>query len=224
MVKIKVARASKKTGLIIPPRQLNKQIDKRIVHHAEKKYYDVLQNSTVTGSYDNPHYAVLNNFAQGDSDITRDGDTARMKSLHFRALVTAANNAACAGRLLIVQYYAGNRDLASASTITYDLDDVLEGGNAVQSVYDHYRHDLKPRFKVLYDRRIDTRQFGGASTGGTLFIDKKIPLRNAEVQFVSSLQRMSKNCIFLLWTSDRTDASGNEPLIEYNSRLYYSDV
>lgn len=190
---------------------------------AERKYHDTT-NTNQAGSYDNAIFNVVNAVSQGDTDTARDGDSLRMTSLEVRGEVSFANSATAIGRLIILIMKPGNSELSAGSTVTYGLADILSLGASSAATFDHYLHDNRSRFQILYDRVFSNMDVGAASAANRLHFHKMFGLKKKLVQYEAASTRMTKNAIYWVWMSDQTDASGNELLLNIQTRLNYIDV
>lgn len=214
---------AKRTGLTKTQKRVVAKVARNVVKSAaERKYHDE-QITAQAGSYDSALVQVLNDPAQGDGDTQREGDSIRMTSLQFRGSIDFTATPAGIGRLMIVLMKPGNRALGSASTITYDLDDVLQIGATSHSYISPYHHDNRTRFQVLYDRTFSSQDSAAAGQYARVHINKVIGLKQKLCQFDAASTRMSKNCIVAFWFSNQL-AAGNPPTLDMYSRLNFMDV
>ena len=205
-------------------KQVRKMAKNAVINLGEKNYHDVITTSQ-DGSYDNAFVSVLNKVAQSTTDTSRIGDSYRMTSLEVRANISWANSASAIGRLIIALMKPGDRDLGSAATTTYGLDDLLSNGASSGATYDMYSNDLRSRFQILYDRTFCCSQDGqSANVNSRVHLHKMIPLKKKLVQLEASTTRIIKNGIYLFWFSNATDASANEPKLSVHTRLRFIDI
>lgn len=195
-----------------------------VTGRAERKYHDTTSTNQA-GSYDNAIFGVINAISQGDTDTARDGDSCRMTSLDLRGEVSFVNSAVAIGRLIVFISKPGNSELTSGSTATFGLGDILSLGASSAATYDHYLHDSVPsRYQILYDRVFSNADVGAASASNRLHFHKMLGLKQKLVQYEAASTRMTKNAIYWVWMGNDTDASGNEPLLNIQTRLNFIDV
>lgn len=208
-----------------PQRKKVAKIARNVVTNmAEKKYHDTT-NTNQEGSYDNAVFNVINAVSQGSTDTSRNGDSLLMTSVDIRGEVSFANSAVGIGRLIVFMAKPGNSDLTSGSTVTYGLGDILSLGASSGATFDHYLWDSVPsRFQILYDRVFSNSDVGAASNNNRLHFHKTIGLKQKPVQYEAATTRISKNALYWCWMGNDTDASGNEPLLNIQTRLRFLDI
>lgn len=124
-------------------KEVAKIANKQIAKQAEKKYH----LATTTGAKDWAGACIdLTGIAQGDTDITRDGDELYLKSIRLKSLIQYADTYnAC--RTIIFQWYDD-----TTPTPGDVLSPTYVGGQ--QAPLAPYKHDLASKFKILFDKTI----------------------------------------------------------------------
>lgn len=221
---VKKKATYKRTGLSKKQKTAVAKIAKNVVvGTAERQYHDTTSTDQA-GSYDNAVFGIINAVSQGSTDTSRDGDSLRMTSLDIRGEVSFANSATSIGRLIVLIMKPGNSELTSGASATYGLGDVLSLGASSAATFDHYLHDNRNRFQILYDRVFSNQDVGAASNNNRVHFHKMFGLKKKLVQYEAGTTRMTKNAVYWIWMGNVTDASGSEPLLNIQTRLNFIDV
>lgn len=176
--------------------------------NSEKKYIDLSFNNNPDVSSGTVNF--LNDIPVGDTAITRDGNSVRMKSLSIKGVIQLNTSATQTYvRMLVVQWYANVLD------VTPSFADVLES----LSITSHYNKDYVGNFRVLTDRN--------------MIVDTQFPLKtfsfyyplNAVTRWLTTdtsgdQTSMTKNGLyFMCFSSEAT----NTPAVNITSRVLFYD-
>lgn len=178
-------------------RKIRKQMN------AEQKYHD--QNLSGTNvDYSGVAYA-LNNPGQGDTDITRDGDSLKVLNSVIKFIIT--RNGADAYVRCIVFWDQGSR--YSAAT------DILTNSGSALAPLSTRAHDTRFYFNTLYDKvvHVDTNKPE---------VMRTIKLNiNKHTQFSAGSTTITTGVLRVLFISDQV--TSNLPTVHMTSRVYFTD-
>lgn len=209
-----------------PKRALNsrqrKQVKNIINGLAEKKFHPQLL--TFRAAYD-ISAQILNDPAQGDGDLTRDGDEMRGRSLMIRGSVywdsSANRGEGC--RIVVVCFKNGNQNATGTSIASFQPSDIMALGGTSDVLISHYREDTRDRFQVLYDRT-----FSCPSANSTwypkIFFKANIPLKNKLTQFDAGTTRITKNAIAVYVFGEDLATNSNGAVVDWYSKYTYTDM
>ncbi len=181
--------------------------------NVEQKFKEASGNPT----YDRSGTVVyLSGIDQGDSTITREGNSIKMQHFRLRFFLThnASNTSGCAHRILIV------RDLQNqGATIT--ANDVLETvatSNAPNAFIDFTNGPLQnKRFGIVYDREFVTHPYRPILTENFVSNhDCHVYYRGTD----SAVTAAGNGSYFLIAVCSDTT---NLPSIVYNTRMEFTD-
>jgi len=174
----------------------------------ELKYFDTVNANTVDFS---GSVIALTDIPQGDTDLTRDGDSLLPINLEMR-LVTFVADAYNAFRVIIFRWhpYFGSDAPGPAEILQ-----LTGSSNAVNSPYNH---DLRNNFTILYDK---TRMMVDDQDNNSLVWQKKLKLKPKQVQYVAASTTNQSMGLYCLMISDSSQVS--DPGSTYYFRVYYHD-
>jgi len=177
---------------------------------AEKKYKaNSIPQTAVdfTGSLVDFHATI----AQGDTDITRDGDQLWTRSFEFN-YISIGVDTTNAMRILIFIW---------KPTSTPVVTDILAFGNGTNvAPGSPYNHDRRSDFYILYDA-LHSYSLGGPDCISKKILIYKIPTYLRKAQYVNQ-GTVGANHIYVLFISD--SAAATHPTIAYNSKLNFTDA
>nr|WGN90635.1 capsid protein [Banfec virus 6] len=177
----------------------------------ELKYSNTLLDSTTT-TYDGALYQLFAP-AQGDSDITRDGDEIRVQGFMLRWFFNSAVNS-CAARVIV---FIDKQNFMSAVTDVFESS-TLGAARATSSINAQYVHDYKDRITVLSDK---TYHFSANGTN-TLAPKRFYKMRGMRMRFLAGATTLEKNALKMIVISG--NAAGSTPSITYQGRIWYTDA
>ena len=173
--------------------------------NVEKKYLDVTDSRT----YSNLLFAqLLNGIAQGDTSITRDGDSVKWISLFIR--VNSVINAAASAtrvRLMLLRDKQPNTGLSSTTNILADNTNILSPRNL----------DWNYRYKVYKDMVI---HLNTDRPEKEIKIFMKLKFHTRYTDNGATVASISTNTLLLCFMSDE---AVNEPTVTFYSRLRFID-
>lgn len=205
----RLARPANNVTLTKKVNKLTKLVGKPEVKHHSNYLSSV--DITDKGNGTNQVF-VVNAPAQGDTDISRDGDKLRMLSLALRGNLIVADTTNVV-RMIVFQIYDGG--------VSGLLEDVIEASDSSGRQWrSPYKHDNAGKFKILYDR---TYSLGDASKQQVTF-NKLIRFsgKNAYVGFLNGTTTIQKNTVYVAFVSD--SAAISHPTMNIYYRLRYTDV
>lgn len=193
--------------------QVSRIVKNEILKNAEIKHFQVITTSAGV-DYDGT-ITTRTAMAQGDTDITRDGDAIRLQKFELRFDILA-NTLVALFRIIIFQWHTSTNQLAP--TIGQILN--INGGQA-EAIHSPYNPDYYQTFTVLYDHTMQV------DTNGT--IGQGIFMRTGYVKLTNFKQNANfiagattgTNQIHMLVLSDRV--STNLPLFRAVSWVTYTD-
>lgn len=197
----------------LPKRQyaaIQKLISKNFNKRAEKKHF-LTYNTGYSVDYAGTIQS-LSDITQGDTDVTRDGDSLYLRSIRVKGGVVVSDSTN-AVRIIIFQWHADSTD------DTATVNDILSA-TAVGTVvgpFASYYHDKRRLYTVMYDR-----VFNATTNESQLLFDtgylrpkvRKISFVNASTQAVHKL--------FILAISD--SAAAGHPTVKYWNRVTFNDM
>jgi len=199
--------------------EVSKIVQKNFSKRVELKYYTFGAQPTVNSTI--PVITSLSDIAQGDTDITRNGDRLNISRLELRYIlkVNSANLIpANAVRVIIFQWLPN--DGTAAPTVSNIL--TPDGFSGTYTVLSGHNHDGRDMYRIVYDH---THMVVGTSTiyasNAGIYVDKVVSLAAAikHFQFNGSTTNAT-NKLFVLFL---TDAAANLPFIYWNTKLYFRD-
>lgn len=155
---------------------------------------------------------LANAIVQGDTDINRDGDKARMLSLSIRANLIYGDTTNVV-RMVVFQWYSGSNSIP--------LENVTEASDASGRQWmSPYKHDHAGKFKILYDKTYSLSN----SSHQQYTIRKTIRFKgkNSYVTFNNGSTTINENAVYVAFVSD--SAGIPHPTLNYYYRLRFSDV
>lgn len=159
----------------------------------------------------------LTDVAQGDTDLTRDGDQLTMGKLVFFLELAQSSGVGFdvhnAVRVILFQWFPQSAPAVS---------DILDQGTGTAPYY-HYFTDKAKSFKILHDK-IHRLQRDDPTAGGQVKIFKrrfKVRPGRKKIQYVSG-GTTGSNKIYLLLMSDSSVTP--HPTAYFHSRLNFMDV
>lgn len=182
----------------------NRQATKRL----EKKYH--LVGSSQDIDYSGSVFA-LSTITQGDTDLTRDGDSLYLRSINLKGccqLDVLATSAIV--RIMVVQWFDDSTPAVS---------DILSGSylGTVNAPSSSYFHDQRNKFRVLYDRRV---LLNDGNTECQIFDTKYLKPSKRKIHFTAGTTTGSNK----LWLVAVSDSISNLPTMNYVSRITFNDA
>lgn len=188
-----------------------KRVERKVNQNMpELKYSNTLLDPTTT-SYDGALYQLFAP-AQGDTDLTRDGDEIRVQGFMLRWFFNSAVTS-CGVRVVV---FIDKQNYMAAVT------DVFESGTlgvarTSGSLNAQYVHDFKDRITVLSDK---TYHFSANGTN-TLAPKRFYKMRGMRMRFVAGTSTLEKNALKMIVIS--SSAAGSTPNIAFQGRVWYTD-
>ncbi len=167
---------------------------------------------TATASPIAPAIVQLTNLAQGDSNITRDGNQIKVTHIQLKYFFTInASAVATCCRILLVQDRQTNAGIYTANQL---LKDVSVNDNVNSPFEENHRR----RFKILYDRVHDLSDNGNQIGRGRKYLKLQIPVRySANAGTIADLPESSLSLVHM------STESTNTPLLNAFVRLLFID-
>jgi len=182
-----------------------------------EKLYKETSDQDVEVSYDNPVFVPLTDIAQGDTISGRTGNSVLVRYLNAKIWLRMRDNQPTMTRIMLV------RDKQQVGDTTPSISTVLNGTAGPQVITSFLNRTTAGRFDILYDR---TFSLAGTSTGGHT-TDRLIKINKVMRSHVryngTSSTDIQKNGLYLIISSDQSDASTTEPLVDYVVRVNYHD-
>jgi len=173
----------------------------------EIKFYD--ESGTVSLSTSGSVFCV-SDLAQGDTDITRDGDKIVLKSMQLRGTMTLADTSNII-RIIVFQWFPV--DTASDPT----ADDILQTTGTF-GIVSAYQHDQRNQYHILADRTYTLTTASQPYRHWQI----KIPFKYVKKQATFLAGGVyGANHIHILMISD--SAAVADPTCSFYSRIYYTD-
>ena len=194
-------------------RYRKKQFVKRVQHvitkTAEKKFYPVSQLPTAVSEAG--ILWSLSSVPQGTTDVTREGDQLRLRSIEFnyQCIVADTTNTM---RVIVFIYKP-----PAIPTVT----DILQGPvSTAVAPLSPYNHDNRYNYQVLHDRLYQLDSV-------TQLVTKKlkiwkIPNILRKVQYVAGSITLNMNGVYVLAISD--SAAVTHPTFGFHSKVNFSDT
>lgn len=188
---------------------------KRVLEkNLERKWFSTISTSTAI-DYSGT-IASRTAIPLGDTDVTRDGDRAKLLSFEMR-FDLLANVLVALVRVIVFQWHPPNGSLAPA------IGNVLIVNGQAEAVHSPYSVDFAQHFTVLYDHiyQVDTNGTIGQGIDKRTGHAKIFSGFKPQMQFVAGATTGS-NQIYSLFISDRT--STNLPLVRSVTMCRYTDA
>lgn len=185
-----------------------KRFVRRVKHIAntagEKKYFAVSSGGPQTVD-DSGVITSISNIQQGDTDVSRDGDQAYIRSLevHWEANAADVFNVL---RFMVVQWYPATTPTVSDILLTTGTDGFMSP----------YNHDQRFQFRVLYDKRVTV----DTDRPSIAFRTRLRRFGRRRIQYLGGTTD-GQNKLYVLKISDSSAAS--HPLIQNFTKLNFSD-
>lgn len=180
-----------------------------VCHHSS---YGTAIDVTDKGNGTNQIF-IVNNPAQGDTDINRQGDKLRMLSLTIRGNLIIGDSTNVI-RMVIFQWYSGSNSIP--------LEDVTEASDSSGRQWmSPYKHDHAGKFKILYDKTFNMTNVGD---NAQIVFKKTVNFRgkNAYVELNNGTTTVNTNAVYVSFVSD--SAAVSHPTLNYYYRLRFTDV
>lgn len=189
-----------------------KRVERKVNQNMPELKYTNLVLDPANTSYDGALYSLFAP-AQGDTDISRDGDELRVQGFQLRWFFNSAVTS-CAARVIV---FIDKQNYMSSVT------DVLESGTigvarTSGAVNAQFVHDYKDRITVLSDK---TYHFSANGTN-TLAPKRFYKMRGMRMRFVAGTTTVEKNAIKMIVISG--NASGTNPQVSFQGRMWYTDA
>lgn len=197
-------------------------VRKAIETNVQKHFH--LRTLTIgDASYDNVSMIDITAIPQGNTDITRIGDSCHLRSVAWGINVTGSATNSSGVRLVIFQWKPlstpAPEDVVSAAG------DALGGGSWSIG---HYNHDQRKNFSVLYDEAfgiaalnagwVSIRHFKGMYNIG---LNAKRKLCTADLQFVAG-GTTGYNHVWFMAMSNQSDASNAGPVVNLRTKVNFN--
>lgn len=200
----------------LAPRQ--KKAVKRMINRAGEPKYAVMSsaftNSTNGDITNTSKMFQLTQIAQGNTDITRNGDRLKLLSMRFLGVVYTPTVAAQIRIIFFVWKPSGNGPSATS-------DILLPGPSGGVDVCSLYNHDTRSDYKVLKDIKLVVQPNAVERTRWISF-NKRIPVRCQNQQFVGGSSATGTNQVWGLWVSDV--ASTPPTIAKANVKFAFTDI
>jgi hypothetical protein len=199
--------------------EVSKIVQKNFSKRVELKYYTFGAQPTVTSGA--PVITSLSDIAQGDTDITRNGDRLNMIRLELRYIMKVnLSNLIPANIVRVIIFQWLPNDGTAAPTVSNIL--TPDGFTGTFTVLSAHNHDGRDMYRIVYDHChviVGTGTIYSQASG--ICVDKVVSLAAAikHVQFNGSTTNAT-NKLFVLFL---TDATVNQPFVYWNTKLYFRD-
>lgn len=175
------------------------------VLNVEKKYHDIDQSGLSIDWFGN--LGTANQISQGDSDITRDGDSIKMMNLTVRGYFISGSFD-CSCRFMII--------LDKQNNISTVGDLVSDNGTNLATLSSKV-YDKRFRSKVLYDKVVQLSADNPRKQFSVV-----IPILK-HTQFNAGTTNIESGALKFLHISDQDPTAITLPVIRYKARLTYVD-
>lgn len=183
--------------------KIAKQVANKISQRDVELKYDNL-NYTAGVSYTWTQSNLSSDIGGGTTDITRIGDKITNKFIDVRWQWQAGDTRNVARMV----FYVARE--GATSTQPFETD------SSVEAPMSHYTHDLKGKYKILYDKTLTLCQ-NGSNSQVTGF--KRIPMYNMVTQYSAASTTVVKNCVYMALVSDSAAITHPNPIIHV--RMHY---
>lgn len=145
----KKKRSTKKDSRI---KTMVRQIARQEVQSRAEKKYHLASESAISVPYGTPTLSSLSDVAQGDTDISRDGDSLYARSVRVRGewAVDGTIPTAATIRLIIFRWFPDSS--TDAPAVTSILSSAYTSSARVVSA--PYHHDMRSKYRILYDKNM----------------------------------------------------------------------
>lgn len=151
----KVYKYNQKKGLNeVENQQVNRKIKRMIANRQEKKIHSQEPIGSISTT---PSFNQISNIAQGDTDLTRDGDELYLKSIHLNWSFVGAD-ATNKMRIVVFQWFGDDNANPPAATDLFQT-------NSATGYFGAFRKDYSSLFKVLYDKQLVTDTYNNIRHG-----------------------------------------------------------
>lgn len=184
---------------------------RRLEQSREVKFFTSGPTATACNELGNI-YNIVNDVAQGDSQVQRDGSSVYNKSMDLDLWITRNSTATVPQIVRVIVLNDKQDDLAVAD---------FWGSVAAGSSYNWMEGKLSEfRFssKVLYDRTFNLNE----ATNISYVVKKKIPL-GFSTQYDASSTTINNNSIKIFAISSSTAAGALLPTVVYRTRVHFTD-
>lgn len=184
---------------------------RRLENSREEKFFTAGPTATACNEQGNI-YDIVNNPAQGDTQVMRDGSKIFMTHMDLGLWVTRNSTATIPQVVRVVVFNDKQDDLAVG-----DFWDTISAGSSYNWMGGK-QSEFKYSSKVLYDRIFNLNE----ETNTSYVVNKKIKL-NMPVQFDASSQDINNNAIKVFAISSSTAAGALLPTVVYRTRIHFTD-
>lgn len=171
--------------------------------NVEEKIFS--NNYSFNVGYDGNDYYQLNAIPQGDTDVTRDGDSCKIQRVSINGHI-GINGSASQTVVRILLFWDDDANLTAANFWTN-----LSTAYAVDS---HKNHDYRFKSKMLIDKK-----FSLTTNDGVAMIDMNAMI-GRHTQFNAGTTTINSGSLRLLVLSDQAI---NEPAINLVTTVYFTD-
>lgn len=223
-----VTKKKTTTGFNKKQRRTVGKLALKAVRRAEEvKYKDVkgtvlLKRTQGATSLGNGNIAIVANAAitpaAGDNG-QRIGDKIRLRSMHITAALqpmSAYSGTSNIVRVMLIKI----PDVSWYDETTWYSQILQTGNNGITGMIDHYNHDNRRKFNVVFDK---TFRFDQASVETGVY-RKKISLKNTTVLYSSGGTTPIKNEYVMIAWSEGDYAAGLSYNMNYHIRLNYAEI
>lgn len=207
----KLASQKKPSKSLSKPQKkaVSKIVNKKLSERLEKKYHlaqegaeNVTDDGTIFG---------LSTVTQGDSDITRDGDSLYIRSTRIQGYIENAGGAPSHNRLILFQWHDDSTPTPS------NLFPVGYLGSIYAPV-SPYHHDQRRKYTVLWDKkvRLDT------TSNTSAFFDSGYKMPKVKKIAYTAGTTIGSNKLWLLAVNDI--GSATYPKITFANRMTFNDA
>ena len=186
--------------------KLAKKIAKWV--NIEFKTHTETQSSNLDIDYDGT-IITLNDVAQGDTSLTRDGDSIKCQSMDLNVQL-ACDTVSCVGRVIV---FHDKQNTVSSAT------DLIDVAGTAMAPHGFKEWDHRFKTQVLWDS--GPIHMIVSTDKAIKQLRKKIEL-NLHTQFDSGTTTIESGAIKMLLISNRANSS-NEMDVLYHSRIYFTD-
>lgn len=177
--------------------------------NAEQKFLTTESINTYTSIDATGSVTHLSAVPQGDTDLTRDGDSLTLISLQFKMAWLASGDTSNMCRCIIFQWYGNTTPV---------IGNVLPGSGAVGAVLEPYVHDGRKMFSVLYDKTLFVNP---VSIPGNMAVRNIYKIPKKKIFYFAGGTTTPINGIYMIFLSDSTAIS--HPSVVYSAKLNFYD-
>lgn len=214
--KSKAARLSAQYNNL-PPKSVCRQI---VNCASEKKFFN--DHLGVSDAINTGAITTISSVPQGDLDSTRDGDQLTIRSIELRWQASSSPGTGTSlqdsVRLILFQWFPATVPTAAQIIFT-----------GLAATLAPYNHDTRFQFKILYDKVVNVTKASATPIQNANSIISLPPVMitngmKRKIQYTSGSSTVASNMLYVLYCSDVANGAGNNPQVDFITKLNFSDV